>query len=190
MAHWLGIDVGAARKGFDAALIDETRLVSLHRAMSVADVRTLAQASRPVLIAVDSPRRPAPDGHTARADELALNRSVCGIRWTPDQAHLAGNPYYAWIEAGLALYADLIEHGHEPIEVFPTAAWTRWIGRRGGRPRADWSRAGLARLGLPGVPPRTSQDARDAIAAAVTARLHTAGQTDRFGEIVVPRNGL
>jgi len=39
---------------------------------------------------------------------------------------------------------------------------------------------------LKGVPERTSQDARDAIAAAVTARLYPDG-TRSFGEIVVPR---
>jgi hypothetical protein len=32
-----------------------------------------------------------------------------------------------------------------------------------------------------------SQDARDAIGAALTARLHAQGRTDRFGDIVVPR---
>jgi hypothetical protein len=29
MARWLGIDVGGKRKGFDAALIDERRLLTL-----------------------------------------------------------------------------------------------------------------------------------------------------------------
>ena len=48
---------------------------------------------------------------------------------------------------------------------------------------------GLARLGLAGVPPRLSQDGRDAIAAAVTARLYDAGATDAFGDIVVPATG-
>jgi hypothetical protein len=38
------------------------------------------------------------------------------------------------------------------------------------------------------VPAFTNQDQRDAIAAAVTARLHSAGATATFGgEIVVPQ---
>jgi hypothetical protein len=36
------------------------------------------------------------------------------------------------------------------------------------------------------VPGRASQDARDAIAAALTARLHAEGRTECFGGIVVP----
>jgi hypothetical protein len=37
-----------------------------------------------------------------------------------------------------------------------------------------------------GMPRRTNQDQRDAIAAAVTARQHTQGLTESFGAIVVP----
>lgn len=72
------------------------------------------------------------------------------------------------------------------MEVFPTASWTRWSGPRGAVSRARWSRAALASLGVEDVPQRTNQDQRDAIAAAVTARQHTFGQTETFGEIVVP----
>jgi hypothetical protein len=41
-------------------------------------------------------------------------------------------------------------------------------------------------LGVTGVPQRTNQDQRDAIAAAVTARQHTAGLSEAIGEIIVP----
>ena len=40
--------------------------------------------------------------------------------------------------------------GAEVIEVFPTASWTRWQGKRGPRTRAAWTRQGLATLGLIG----------------------------------------
>ncbi len=70
--------------------------------------------------------------------------------------------------------------------MFPTASWTRWHGARGRRSRAAWSRDGLAAMGLAGVLDRTNQDQRDAIAAAVTARQHSRGQTESIGEIVVP----
>jgi len=72
------------------------------------------------------------------------------------------------------------------IEVFTTAAWTRWFGPRGGKTRADWTKQGVARLGLEGIPIRTNQDQRDAIAAAVTARQYTEGMAEAIGEIVVP----
>jgi hypothetical protein len=108
---------------------------------------------------------------------------VCGIRWTPDEPQVRANPYYRWIVEGLALYAAL--DGLSTIEVFPTASWTRWIGPRAGS-RAAWTGAGMKALGLTGLPARTNQDQRDAIAAAVTAREYSHGLTQRFGEIVVP----
>ena len=80
----------------------------------------------------------------------------------------------------------LATRGAEVIEVFPTASWTRWHGKRGAQTRAAWTRQGLAALGLESVPARTNQDQRDAIAAAVTARQHSLALTETMGEIVVP----
>jgi hypothetical protein len=96
------------------------------------------------------------------------------------------SPYYAWIVHGLDLFDDLVARGVEVIEVFPTASWTRWQSKRAaehGQPRAGklW-----AALYLEGVPARTNQDQRDAIAAAITARQHTQGLTETMGDIVVP----
>lgn len=76
----------------------------------------------------------------------------------------------------------------DAIECFPTAAWTRWHGPRAGRSRSAWTREGLAASELEGVPPRTNQDARDAIAAALTARDYDQGRYQAFGQIVVPRS--
>jgi predicted nuclease with RNAse H fold len=183
---WLGVDVGGPRKGFDVALIDDREVLELRARLSAGDVVGLVASARPAVVGIDSPRSCAPDGATSRASERALARAVCGIRWTPDRARVEAGDYYGWVVEGLRLYAAL---DGAAIEVFPTAAWTRWQGLRGSRSRADWSRAGLAALGLAGVPARTNQDQRDAIAAAVTASLHSAGATETFGgEIVVPRS--
>lgn len=187
MALWLGVDVGAERKGFDVALVDDRSLLELRSRLSVDAAAELVATCSPELVAVDSPRRCAPDGHTSRGDERELRRRVCGIRWTPDAVAVQSGAYYAWVRHGLALFEALAARGAATIEVFPTASWTRWIGPRGTRTRADWSREGLASLGLSGLPGRTSQDQRDAIAAAVTARQHTLGCTEAIGEIIVPR---
>jgi predicted nuclease with RNAse H fold len=151
-------------------------------------VLELVESARPALVAIDSPRSCAPDGLSSRACERELNRLVCGIRWTPDRDRVCASPYYAWILEGLALYEALAERAVCAIEVFPTASWTRWLGPRGSRSRAAWSRSGVERLGIAGAPARTNQDQRDAIAAAVTARLHTRGMTAAIGEIVVPES--
>jgi predicted nuclease with RNAse H fold len=142
-------------------------------------VLALVAEHGPAVVAIDSPCCYAPDGQTSRDRERTLNREVCGIRWTPDQGRADG-AYYEWIREGLGLYEALAQQGGvEVIEVFPTASWTRWLGPRS-RSRSDWTRDGLARLGLEGVPPRTNQDQRDAIAAAVTARQHSASPSVVF----------
>jgi predicted nuclease with RNAse H fold len=186
MPRWLGVDVGGVRKGFDVALVDEHRLLLLRGGLRRAAVVELADTTQPALVAIDGPGSCAPDGQAARDDERALNRAVCGIRWTPDARQVRANPYYAWILAGLELFEALAARGISAIEVFPTASWTRWFGPRHAATRAGWSARGLAALGLAGTPQRTNQDQRDAIAAAVTARQHTRGQTESIGEIVVP----
>jgi hypothetical protein len=76
-----------------------------------------------------------------------LARSICGIRWTPDAKHVCSSAYYAWMLEGLALFHALAAHDVEVIEVFPTASWTRWHGRRGHRTRAVWTRYGPAAPG-------------------------------------------
>ncbi len=188
--QWLGVDVGGKRKGFDIALIDERRVLALVGGLDRAAVIDFVEAERPTVVAIDSPRSCAPTGLSARDGERQHARSICGIRWTPDERHVHASAYYAWIVEGLALFHALAAHDVEVIEVFPTASWTRWQGRRGSQTRSAWSRQGLAALGLDGVPPRTNQDQRDAIAAAVTARQHTLGLTETLEEIVVPAGRL
>jgi predicted nuclease with RNAse H fold len=150
----------------------------------------LEEQSAPKLIAIDSPRSSATEGKNARVGQLLLNKKVCGIRWTPDRQSGAVGDYYAWIREGMASYHALQPRGIDVVEVFPTASWTRWSGPRGGATRARWSRLALVSLGIEGVPARTNQDQRDAIAAAITACQHTLGQTEAFGGIVVPLTTL
>jgi predicted nuclease with RNAse H fold len=188
---WAGVDVGGRRKGFDVAVVDDESIVAIaRRCSSPAAVLRVLDQHKPALVAVDSPCAAATDGATLRECERELRDAVCGIRWTPDKATLeAGSSYYEWIRLGLDLYCALEAKGWRWIEVFPTASWTRWQGRRRGS-RAAWTRSAMPSLGLKNLPARPSQDIRDAIAAAVTARQHSLGETDTYGPIVVPRPGL
>jgi predicted nuclease with RNAse H fold/alkylated DNA nucleotide flippase Atl1 len=186
MARWIGVDVGGKRKGFDVAVVDERGLRALLGGFGREAVVELVDAERPAVVGIDSPRSCAATGRTARDGERLLARRICGIRWTPDRATVEGNPYYAWIIEGLGLFEALTDRGAQLIEVFPTASWTRWFGPRGAMSRAVWTEHGVVRLGLDGIPPRTNQDQRDAIAAAITAREHSEGNTEALGEIVVP----
>jgi predicted nuclease with RNAse H fold len=187
----VGIDIGGRRKGLHVCAVRGREVVAgPERLADVATAVAWVTAHEPSAVALDSPRSCAPPGESSRADERALNREVCAIRWTPERSRLAGNPYYGWVEHGLELYAALEAAGVAPdrlVETFPTAAWTIWAGPRGTVPRSEWSAAALADLGLAGLPDRRlSQDDRDAVAAAVVAQLHTEGRTRAFGEIIVP----
>lgn len=154
------------------------------RLTQVAEVAKWLTAWQPEVVAVDSPRSPAPGEDLSRKGERNLVRArVCGIRYTPNASALAANPgYYGWILHGLELYAALAagetSGAWRVIECFPTATWSRLGGPRGGRTRARWSREILLGAGLGGLPARMNQDARDAIGAALTARLFAAGQTE------------
>jgi predicted nuclease with RNAse H fold len=192
LRRWAGVDVGAA-KGFDAAVIAGDRVVGgPERIVETHQVVLWLREQRPRVVAVDAPRSAAADGELSRPEETDLVKAkVCGIRYTPSRAALdAGGSYYGWIRNGLELYRALSEangsHGWAVIECFPTATWSRLGGSRGERSRAKWSHEVLSGLGLTGLPRRMSQDARDAIGAAVTARLYDEGRTESFGDIVIP----
>jgi predicted nuclease with RNAse H fold len=184
---WIGVDVGGKKKAFDLALVHGRTVVELRSRQSAEDVVELTRAVRPTVVAVDSPRSTAPPGATRRDGEKLLREAVCGIRWTPPRDKLDGNQYYEWIVEGLRLYEALADVRVEVIECFPTASWTRWQGPRGSMRRAVWTRQALGALSLDGVPARTNQDQRDAIAAALTARAYAHGECDCYGDIVVPR---
>lgn len=189
---WAGVDVGGPRKGFHLALVDGAGRIGLagERLLTATGVLDRLRAFSPVLVAIDGPRRPAEPGERSRACERAfVAAGVCALRYTPGIAELRANPFHAWVLHGLELYR-VLERGRIPaVECFPTAAWTVWGGPRRGTPRAAWSARTLAQLRVPGTPGRLGQDARDAIGAALTARLHTLGWTRVFGELVVPAPG-
>jgi predicted nuclease with RNAse H fold len=187
MGRWMGVDVGGKRKAFDAALVEGATLLEVRSRQSVDDVVRWVGSANPSVVAIDSPRSAAAPGHTHRAEEKDLRDAVCGIRWTPPADQLEGNPYYEWIMEGLRLYDALLAKPVEVIECFPTASWTRWYGPRDGRRRSEWTRAAVIASGLIGVPSRTNQDVRDAIAAALTARDFEQGRHESFGQIVVPQ---
>ena len=186
-----GIDVGGRRKGFHAAAVDADGKLAAGPQQLPAVEPVLAWLAEvgPSVVAIDSPMTSAPRGGSSRPGERALAREICGIRFAPESSRLAGDPYYEWIVCGLQLYRALkgAARDWEVIEVFPTASWTVWARPRGNRTRARWTADALDAMRLEGLPDRRlSQDDRDAIAAALTARLYAYGETRQCDEIVVP----
>ncbi len=94
---WAGVDVGAS-KGLDVAVIDREGLVEgPERITEIAKVVRWLRNQRPRVIAVDSPRSPAPEAELSRQGERVLvGAGVCGIRYTPNESALGKNKtYYA-----------------------------------------------------------------------------------------------
>lgn len=192
--RFVGVDVGGAAKGFDVAVLDDRGRADLHRTRDAHQVVSLAAGA--LLVGVDAPTAWAPTGQRSRPDERAFARAgICGIRYTPDEASARArtDAYLDWVWQGLELHAALGAAGVRVVEVFPTAAWTRWLGPRRAQSRLAWARAGLARLRADGLADdagdRPSQDAMDAIAAALVARQAHEGAVERFGALVVPAAG-
>jgi predicted nuclease with RNAse H fold len=184
-ARWMGVDVGGKRKPFDAALIEDQRLVDLRQRQSIDNVVAWVASVKPTVVAIDSPDRAQPRAH-APAGRKRLRETVCGIRWTPP------TPSSKPIRTTSGSSRDYAS----------TTRWranhSRWSSvtdrlldaparARSGRQRSVWTREALAALGLKDAPPRTNQDMRDAIAAALTARDYEQGRFETFGGIVVAR---
>lgn len=189
--RWAGVDVGGVDKGFDAVVIDGGSVVAgPSRLHDVPHLLGWLASQGPRIVAVDAPRRPAAAGERSRPGERELARTICALYYTPDAATAANSRFHAWMRHGWAAHRALERAGDwQVIECYPTATWTRLVGPRNGRTRAAWTSDGIDRLGVSGLPARMSQDARDAVAAAVTARLAGEGRTETFGDIHVPRVG-
>jgi predicted nuclease with RNAse H fold len=129
--RWIGVDVGGAKKRFDLAVIDGASLLDLRARLTCAEVVELVEEIAPVVVAIDSPRSCAIGDGKSRDCERKVAKQICGIRWTPHAGAVEANDYYGWIVEGLKLYAALDSAPAYVIEVFPTASWTRWLGREG-----------------------------------------------------------
>lgn len=191
MAVAMGIDVGGRAKGFDVAVVSsESEVLSLVNRCSGGDVLDLVGRNEPAVVGIDAPCSCAEPWTKSRPGERRLAREICPIFYTPpEEVVRSGHTFYSWMAEGLDLYEALrSRYPHvQLIEVFPSAAWTVWAGPRDGRPKALWSSLALKRFGANGVPKRCSQDARDAIGAALVASQHFAGQTIDYGGIAVPQ---
>ncbi|HEX2042182.1 MAG TPA: DUF429 domain-containing protein [Acidimicrobiales bacterium] len=181
----VGIDVGARR--LHAVVLDSRAAVAgtgVFDADDVDEVVAWARGARQV--AVDSPDRWSAGPHqgdvelppkfrSARCAEIALGRDHrIWVPWTTPV-----KPAPGWIHVGVDLFAALRDGGHEPIEVFPHAAFRVLAGGRSLAPKRSAAGARsrgelLERAGVSQAPLQTrSHDVLDAAAAALVA-LHRA----------------
>ena len=192
VAITVGVDVGGAAKGFDVCVADGAQVLDLESGCTVDEVVAVVKAHGARAAGIDSPDSCAAPGEKSRPGERQVAREVCPIFYTPEESVVrSGHPFYGWMCEGLDLYEALAAGAPRTkrVEVFPSAAWTVWAGKRDDRPKSRWSRLALKRVGVRGLPQRCSQDARDAVGAALVAGLYLAGETVSYGGIAVPRAG-
>lgn len=174
---WVGIDVGGKRKGFDVAVLYKEKANYVGNFRS-SDLKTMAATIvdlKPNVVAIDSPQGWAQGDERSRSCEREFaGLGICGIRFTPDLERGKSGSYYEWIRNGLELWRELAAQFSKNIliEVFPTASWTCWAGKRRTATRASWSSVAMNRydkdhaLGLRQF--FSNQDKRDSFAAALT----------------------
>ena len=106
-----GIDVGGARKGFHAVLLEGRRVVDQR---NTSDAEALARwCLRAERIAIDAPCGWAPAGQRSRLCERQLLAAGihCFATPTREAALASRSNFYGWMLRGEALYAALQGHG-------------------------------------------------------------------------------
>ncbi|MDQ4133499.1 MAG: DUF429 domain-containing protein [Actinomycetota bacterium] len=152
----------------------ETRTFEVGRRAELVD-----WASGAAAIAIDSPDRwssgphrdddsLAPKFRTARCAEIGLGRQFgVWVSWATPTRPLVGS----WMHVGIDLFAALRDNGHEPLEVYPFAAFSALAGGRS-LPKKQTRAGRRERASLLSVSDGLSHDSLDACAAALVARDH------------------
>jgi alkylated DNA nucleotide flippase Atl1/predicted nuclease with RNAse H fold len=196
---FVGVDVSATR-GFDVAILDEDRrLTLLAKARDLDALAVIARGIPPEsIVAIDAP--PAPSrglvagGKRYRVAEEELHRLGVSLYPTPPSEEEAA----WWMRIGFSVFELMEKMGFPPsldgssrrgaaIEVYPHLTYRTLSGSTRGRgPKIEWSRRSLHRR-VAGVPRGATQDQLDAVAAALTAWFFA---HDRFVAHGDPREGV
>jgi predicted nuclease with RNAse H fold len=197
----LGVDVGGDRKGLDLVVMNEGRSILMTQARAtLADVRAAVRDLRPQIVAIDSP----PSWNAgARSRRTERQLAELGISTFPTPSAAGGDkPFFAWMQAGMAVFALAAEHGYpldttgrrgrRSIEVFPYGSAVVLSGglKPHGMRTKDWRERILRAHGVATDALRT-QDQVDAALAALTGVLVHGGHAtflgdDSEGVIVLP----
>lgn len=190
-----GVDVGGARKGFHAVLLQGSRVVSQLHSINPEEVAEFCRSdSRVRWIGVDAPCR----WRTSKRPRLAeseLRQAGYPCFFTPHREEALRHPtdYYGWMIMGWRLFACLEEkailypgrrqHHQGPVvfETFPSAAARRLaVGHSFTGNKLRDRRALLQALGVE-TASLTNLDWLDAALCSVTALRVSQGNYEAFG---------
>lgn len=203
---FVGIDVGAARKGYHAVALRDSALHAKFRSPDPAAVARWCAALGARIVAIDAPCRWRIHGQPARAAERALAADRISCFSTPTVERARGHAFYTWMFAGQELYTALAPDfplftgtlaagARCAVESFPQAVACVLAAEKVpareklARRTALLLRAGLDVTALAGI------DEIDAALCALAARALAAGRHQAYGDptggfIVVPADPL
>lgn len=203
----IGIDVGAARKGYHAVALGGRGDPILFQSSSADDMATWCRVMNAQVVAIDAPCKWRAEGAEARTAERALAADRISCFSTPTLAKARGHSFYTWMFAGQELYSALapdfpLYRGGKPearvcFETYPQAVACAFAGTRvsaEAKTKMEIRRALLARAGID--PTRfASIDEIDAALCALTARRFAQNDFKAYGDaatgfIVVPLESL
>ncbi len=201
----IGIDVGAAKKGFHALALRGSELSAPFHAKAATELARWCIDQQPAVIAIDAPCHWREAHGPARLAERALAQDRISCFSTPTEEKARGHSFYTWMHAGHALYSALADHypiytsdarrSHVAIETFPQAVACALAGRHvSARQKLPLRRALLRDAGLDPTSLRTIDEV-DAALCALAAR-HFATHTAKLygdaptGFIIVPSSPL
>lgn len=157
-----------------AALDTKLRIVELAaRPFTDDDIVKFVLRHRPAVVAIDSPLSLPAEGILRPVDRELIRRKL--RPYPPLLPSMA-----AMTRRGCALRAMLTEAGFDVIEVFPGAAQDV-LGIPRKRASLAALAAGLARLGISGLPAKRDGDALDAVTAAYVGQLYLRGRCEAVG---------
>lgn len=197
----IGIDVGAAAKGFHAVALRDGGYLAKFAAPDPRAVAAWCRAMNARAIGIDAPCRWSTTGK-ARAAERQLAAAGIHAFATPTQETATTRNFYRWMLAGAALYAQLEPHyplfggsnecsGPLCFETFPQAIACALAGEIVSARRKRIIRRELLRKAGIDTTPLTNLDLVDAALCALAATYVLAGNIKCYGDsadgfIVVP----
>ena len=194
----LGVDVGAARKGIDAVVLDRSlRVLETRRRLTAEDVDALIGEVPPDIVAIDAP--PAWGvSRGSRLTEREIRRFGIQSFGTPSDPKKTANAFYDWMRAGFRVFEVAARRGFAryrsgeadgtAIEVFPHATAVVLSGCLPPKSvtKRDWRAGVLAKQGV-AVDGLRSMDQIDAALAALTGLFALRGRFSALGD---PREGV
>ena len=117
---FIGIDVGASKKGFHGIVLKNKKIISIYHSLYVEEICCWCDDFSPDVIAIDAPCGWSKDRLSREAERnLIIKGKRIPCFSTPTKKISHTKKYYEWILNGEKLYEELRLNRFNPIETYP-----------------------------------------------------------------------